>query len=311
MGRVHLAIWVTLLSVAVSASAGDVWINCEPGFEIFLDGEHAGVSDRAEFGKILRGIKSGDHTVRLEEEGLTLAEFSVDVGGAGIQVVVGTLTPKLPEVSFEGSEIPPGEKPVGTITITSDPSECNVKYAGEYIPKIKPIMTFPMVPVGGHRLWFESSGIVLKETVPVQEAQSAKVMVDFHNRRIVITDDTADVDVDESEADTETTRGAPECIEYWIEVLRSEDREMVDAYQKNLEDLGFYREHQKVITIEDDGAAPVYKLRVGPIERMKKAKWAAGLIKNAGFSNVWILPDECQPPSERPKRKFRPKTSGG
>jgi len=311
MGRVHLAIWVVLLSIAASAAAGDVWINCAPGYDIFLDGEHAGVSERAEFGKNLRGITSGDHTVRLEEEGLTLAEFSVDVGGSEIQVVVGALAPKLPEVSPGGSEIRPGEKPVGTITITSDPSECNVKYAGEHIPKIKPIMTFPMVPVGGHTLWFESSGTVLKETVPVQEAQSAKVMVDFHNRRIVITDDTEDVDVDESEAETETTRGAPECIEYWIEVLRSQDREVVDAYQKILEDLGFYREHQKVITIEDDGAAPVYKLRVGPIERKKKAKWAAGLIKNAGLSNVWILPDECQPPSERPKREFRPMTAGG
>jgi hypothetical protein len=147
---------------------------------------------------------------------------------------------------------------------------------------------------------------VLKETVRVQAAQRAKVMVDFPNQRIVITGDTTDVEGGESVAETDTPRTAPECIEYWIEVLRSDNREEVDTYQRTLEELGFYREHQKVITIEDDGVAPIHKLRVGPIDRMNKAKWAAGLIRNAGLSNVWILPEECQPPSERPKREFRP-----
>jgi hypothetical protein len=277
---------VALFGVATSVVAGDVWITCEAGLDIYLDGQLAGVS--------------------IEKEGLALAEFSVDVGYAANQVVVGALSPKVSDVALGGSEIPPEKKPVGTITITSDPKECTVKIAGDHIPKIKPIMTFPMIPVGEHTLWFESSGTVLKETVRVQEAQPAKVMVDFRNQRIVITGDTTDVEGGDSVAETQTPRAAPECIEFWIEVLRSDNREEVDAYQRTLQELGFYRENQKVITIEDEGAAPIHKLRVGPIERMNKAKWAAGLIRNAGLSNVWILPEECQPRAERPKREFRP-----
>jgi hypothetical protein len=221
-------------------------------------------------------------------------EFSISVGVAANQVVIGALTPKISEAPPEDSEEPSEKKPVGMIAITSDPSECNVKYAGQHIPKIKPIMTFPDVLVGEHKLWFESTGTILSTLVNVQESKTTEVRVDFRNQRVAITAETPDVRADGSAGEEEEPRAEPECIEYWIEVLRTDNLEEIDPYRQSLKDLGFPREHQKVITIEDEGALPIYKLRVGPVSHSKKAKWAAGLIRNAGIPTVWVLPEECQ-----------------
>jgi len=306
MQRVHLISIAVCFGIAASAAAGDLWINCAPGFDIFLDGESVGVSEPDQNGMLLRGIESGDHTIRIEKNGIALAEFSVNIGFAPNQVEVGELSAKMteepPDASLEGTE----KKLVGTVEITSDPRECNVKFAGRRIQKKHPIMTIPGIPVGEHKFWFESSGTVLSETVVVQAAQPTRVRVDFRNKRVAITGDDSDVEGGDSVAETEIPRAAPECVEYWIEVLRTNDFEEIEPYQQLLKDLGFSRENQKVITIEDDEAPPIYKLRVGPIPRSKKAKWAAGLIRNAGIKSVWVLPEECLSPSERPKREFRP-----
>ena len=307
MRRVHLISIVVCLGIAASAAAGDLWINCAPGLEIFLDGESVGVSEPDQNGMHLRGIESGDHTIRIEKDGIALAEFSVNIGFAPNQVEVGELSAKMteepPDASLEGTE----KKLVGTVEITSDPRECNVKFAGRRIQKKHPIMTIPGIPVGEHKFWFESSGTVLSETVVVQAAQPAQVRVDFRNKRVAIVDPVSEQSGSESAGEEKSPRASPECIEYWVQVMRSSNDEEIEAARSVLKDLGFPRYHQKLITIEDDGALPIYKLRVGPIPRQKKAKWVAGLIRNAGFTAVWIVPEECQPSSEpKPKREFRP-----
>jgi hypothetical protein len=306
MKRIHWITLVVCLGLAASAAAGDVWINCEAGLEIYLDGDLAGISIEAEDGKHLRELSDGDHTIRIERNGVAFAEFPVTVGYSANQIVVGEhATGDTDEVS----DAPEGEAAiqlVGRIEITSDPREINVKFENQRIPKKHPILTLASVPVGEHKMWFESSGTVLKETVRVQAAQPVKVMVDFRNQRVVITGDTSQVQGGDPPVEEGGPRAEPECIEYWIEVLRTTVFEEIEPYQQSLKELGFPRERHKVITIEDPGVAPIYKLRVGPIERMKKAKWAAGLIRNAGLSTVWVLPEECQTHAEKRRHELRP-----
>jgi hypothetical protein len=297
---------IVCLGLAATVAAGDVWINCEAGLDIFLDGEPMGVSDKEEFGKHLGEVSAGEHTIRIKKAGVALAEFPIEVGYAANQVVVGALSARTSDVFLEGPGEFPEKKPVGTIIVTSDPRECTVKISGQHIPKIKPIMTFPNIPVGEHKIWFENSGTVLKETVRVQEAHPVKVMVEFRNQRVVITGAPQGPPEVESTVEDEEPPAAAACIEYWIEVLRTQHYDEIETYQQTLKDLGFPREHHKIITVEDEWVAPEYKLRVGPIERSKKAKWAAGLLRNAGLNTVWILPEECSPRSDRPKTKFKP-----
>jgi len=310
MQRTHVVLLVALLGVAASVVAGEVWINCEAGLDIYLDGELVGVSAKEEFGKLLPAVGSGEHIIRIEKGGIVLGEFPIAVAYAANQVVIGELSSGISGTASEDPENAPKKKPVGTITITSDPRECNVKIGSQRIPKIQPIMTLLNIPVGEHKLWFESSGMVLKEMVRVQVDQPVGIMADFRNQRVVVTGGTPDppgmVPAVEEEAEEEGTPAETGCIEYWIEVLRTDNPEKIEAYQKNLGDLCFPREQHKIITINDDGAAPTYKLRVGPIERAKKAKWAAGLIRNAGIPTVWVLPEECQPHAEKRRHELRP-----
>jgi cell division septation protein DedD len=294
MQRVHVILLVVFLGIAASAATGDLWINCAPGFDIFLDGEFMGVSEPSENGKRLPGLSSGEHTIRIEKDGFALLEFSIPVGPASNQVVVGELGPEsdggLPAAT-EGEEV---EQLVGTIEVTSDPRNCTVEFAGRKTPKEQPILTIPGIAVGEHNIRFESEGTVLKTTVVVQAAQLAQVRVDFRNQRIAVTGDTSNASGGESASKEDSPRAEPECIEYWVQVMRTSNFDEIEPARSTLKDLGYPRYHQKLITIEDESAPPIYKLRVGPIPRRKMAQWVAGLIKNAGFPAVWVLPKECQ-----------------
>ena len=63
MQRGHLISIVVFLGIAAGAAAGDLWIKGEPGLEIFLDGQRALVSDNGEYGLLLAGVTTGDHTI--------------------------------------------------------------------------------------------------------------------------------------------------------------------------------------------------------------------------------------------------------
>ncbi len=294
MQKGHLILLVVFLGVAASVAAGDVWINCAPGFDIFLDGESVGVSEADESGKQLRGIDSGAHTIRIDRDGMALAEFSVNVGFAPNQIEVGELAAGMTEMAPGTSPEVEEKMLVGTIEITSDPGECNVKIGRRRILKKHPILTIVGVPVGEHKLWFESSGTVLNEKVTVRAAQPARVQVDFRNQRVAITRDTPDVQADDPEGKEEGPRAELECIEYWVQVLRTGHAELIDPSRSALEEQGYPPYHQRLIVVEDDGAIPVYKLRVGPISRENKAKHVAGLLRHGGFRTAWVVPEECQ-----------------
>jgi cell division septation protein DedD len=136
--------------------------------------------------------------------------------------------------------------------------------------------------------------MVLSTTLAVQETQSTQVMVDFSNNRVTVVDAGSDRNGSESAGEEESPRAETECIEYWVQVLRTSDPEEIEPFRSALKDQGYPLYHQKLITIEGDGALPMYKLRVGPITRHNKAKQVAGRLRHAGFKTAWIVPDECQ-----------------
>ena len=294
MQRGQLLLFVVFLGIAASVAAGDVWINCAPGFDIFLDGESVGVSEADENGIHLRGIESGVHAIRIDKDGFALTEFSVNVGFAPNQVEVGELAAGMTEGPSGTSQQAAEKTLVGTLEITSDPGECNVRIGRRRFLKKHPIMTVPGIPVGEHKMWFESSGTVLSEKVVVQAVQPAKISVDFHNQQVAITGDDPEVEGGDSVAETQSPGAEPECIEYWVQVLRTGHAEIIEPSRSALEDQGFPPYHQRLIIIEDDGAIPVYKLRVGPISRENKAKHVAGLLRHGGFTTAWVVPEECQ-----------------
>jgi len=307
MQRAHWISMIVCLGLTATVAAGDVWIICEAGLDIFLDGELIGVSEKAELGKRLGEVSAGEHTIRIEKAGVALAEFPIEVGYAANQIVVGALSPEISGVPTGASENEPEKRPVGMIVITSNPMEINVKFAGQHVPKIKPIMTFPKVHVGEHKLWFESSGTILSETVDVQEGTTVDVKVDFSNQRIAVDVGTPDGSSDDSAGEEKSAPTEPRCIEYWMQVMRTSNIEEIEAASSALKSLGFPDYRQKVITIDEEGTLPTYKIRVGPVSHTSETKYPVFLLRQAGFKNVWVVPEDCQiNPQPTPKPTFKP-----
>jgi cell division septation protein DedD len=176
---------------------------------------------------------------------------------------------------------------------------------GRAIEKQQPIMTFVGVPFGKHKLLFESAGAILAADVNVQTHDPVQVRVDFSSEQVVIVGGTIDRAESGSAADEESAEAEPECIEYWVQVTRANSLEELEPIQDLLEDRGFPPYQQRIVKIEGDGVLPLYKLYIGPIEGKAKAKWAKSLVRHAGFTSAFVVPEKCAP-RERRKRKFGP-----
>jgi len=281
------------LAVAAAVTAGDLRVTCAPGLNVFLDGDFVGVSTPKYEGKYLSGLSAGEHTIMIKKVGFSPKELSVTVGSSSHQIVVGELLPSSNSNQPETTARDVVGRPEGTIEITSTPQECSVEFDGRKIVKYEPIMTIPGVPIGDYDMRFESSGAVLRSNVIVKADTVSRIEADIPNNRVETIAGDSDDGGPEAPEKKETKKKRA-CIEYWVEVVRTSDPEVIEATRPILKDMGFPVYHQKLITIEDDGALPLYKLRVGPIPHKKDGKRIIFDMKNAGFTAAWLIPEECQ-----------------
>lgn len=300
MRWVQLILLVVCVGMAAPAAAGDLWVNCATELEIFLDGESVGMCGAAEGGNRLSGIETGDHTIQVRRDGFASAVFPFAVVPASAQILV-------PEVEGDPSGTAEGDatQKLGAIEVTSNPKSCKVGSGDRAIAKHQPIMIFVGVPFGKHNLQFQDGEKVLAALVPVETHEPVQVRVDFSTDQVVITPGSTKEPANEPAAEDHEPETEPECIEYWAQVTRVSNEEELEPFQDILEEAGFPAHHQRVVKIEDDGVLPLYKLYVGPFERIEKAKWVKGLIRHAGFKSVIIVPEECKP-RQRVQREFKP-----
>jgi cell division septation protein DedD len=89
------------------------------------------------------------------------------------------------------------------------------------------------------------------------------------------------------------TRPAPTVVpvssDFFVQVLASASSESVEAARKKLEGLGFSRDHQHLITVQDAGAPILYKLRLGPFPDRSSADRVAQRMSAAGFPDAWVV----------------------
>lgn len=294
MRTAHMISFVLCLSVAAAATAGDVRVTCAPGLNIFLDGDFVGLSTPKYGGKYLTGISAGEHTIMVKKAGFSTKELSVIVGSSPLQIVVGELLPSSNTNQPETTARDVVGRPLGAIEIASTPQECSVEIEGQKILKYEPIMTIPGIPVGEYDIRFESSGTVLSTKVLVKADEISRIEADMPNNRVGTIVEDSDDGGPGSQPQEDRSKKKRACIEYWVEVVRTSDPEVIEATRPILKDMGFPVYHQKLITIEDDGALPLYKLRVGPIPHKKDGKRIIFDMKNAGFTAAWLIPGECQ-----------------
>ncbi len=294
MRAARLISLVLCLGMIASANAGDVLLTCPPGLEIFLDGTRAGMCESAANGKRLTELSAGNHTVRIEKNGFLPAEFLVVVGVISQQIVVGELSPR-PTFSVEGgTSTNKDEKPVGRIEVTSVPVDCTLRIGNRWTEKEEPLVTILDVPAGEHNLWFERFGALLQTKVVVTPDAPARIKVDFANKRVTTGSEEPTSEGGGSSNAASGPAGESPCLWYWVQVLRTSDLKLVETTQTELDELGFPLLQQEVITVEDDGVLPLYKLRIGPMKDMYTAKLVMHKLLPTKIIETRILSEPCR-----------------
>ena len=81
----------------------------------------------------------------------------------------------------------------------------------------------------------------------------------------------------------------PATTDFFVQVLASSRSASVESARTKLEGLGFPRENQHLITVEDAGSPTLYKLRLGPFPDRGSADRVAQRMSAAGFPDAWVV----------------------
>ena len=77
--------------------------------------------------------------------------------------------------------------------------------------------------------------------------------------------------------------------DFFVQVLASSKLPTVDEARTKLEALGFRRDHQHLITIQNPGSPALYKLRIGPFIDRASAERVSQRMSAAGFPDSWVV----------------------
>lgn len=147
---------IFLMSVVSLSFAGDIQIFCEPGLDVYLDGEFMGTSNAKQDGFFLIDVRKGTRTIRVEKAGFVPSSLQVEVTDFPIEVRIGRLVAN-PVASSEATPVPV-KKPVGNLIITSAPQNCTVVIDGRTEIKDTPQLSIDGLDAGDHAISFSKPG---------------------------------------------------------------------------------------------------------------------------------------------------------
>jgi cell division septation protein DedD len=81
----------------------------------------------------------------------------------------------------------------------------------------------------------------------------------------------------------------PASSDFFVQVLASSRSASVESARTKLEGLGFPRENQHLITVQDAGSPTLYKIRLGPFPDRSSADRVAQRMSAAGFPDAWVV----------------------
>ena len=81
----------------------------------------------------------------------------------------------------------------------------------------------------------------------------------------------------------------PATTDFFVQVLASSRSTSVETARTKLEGLGFPRDNQHLITVQDAGSPTLYKLRLGPVPDRGSADRVAQRMSAAGFPDAWVV----------------------
>jgi formylglycine-generating enzyme required for sulfatase activity len=178
--------WLLICSSFAASGAdatGFIQVKCDPGVQIFLDGNLKGITNADVGGMIMQDVPAGRHEIRAVKPGFQPQVDAVAV--AADQVVAFAVKPFVPKVqiSQEGEEQQTEVRlKVGSLQIQSVPIECSLSIAGLGVSnqaKTKDRWKAAGVPVGKYTIVAEGLGKRLTHKVEVWENGTAEVLLNF------------------------------------------------------------------------------------------------------------------------------------
>ena len=88
---------------------------------------------------------------------------------------------------------------------------------------------------------------------------------------------------------TPAPTATPASTEFFVQVLATSLSQSVESARTKLEGLGFPRDHQHLITVQDPGSPTLYKLRLGPFPNRESADRVSQRMSAAGFPDAWVV----------------------
>lgn len=88
---------------------------------------------------------------------------------------------------------------------------------------------------------------------------------------------------------TPPSAGALPSNDLWVQVLASSRREAVERARKQLVELGFPRDSQRVVSSPVAGGNVLYKVRVGPFPDRDSADRIVRRMQVAGYPDAWVV----------------------
>ena len=81
----------------------------------------------------------------------------------------------------------------------------------------------------------------------------------------------------------------PASSDFFVQVLASSRSQSVESARTKLEGLGFPRQNQHLLTVQEAGSPTLYKLRLGPFPDRGSADRVAQRMSAAGFPDAWVV----------------------
>ncbi|WP_290650266.1 hypothetical protein [Aquisalimonas sp.] len=175
-GLLPLALVLALYADAQTA-LGHVQVKGPPGIDVFLNGEHYGVTSSEQGGLFILSVAPGEHLLIFVKEGYFPVEASIEVLPGRVAVHEVTALRAEPRVDEAGdptfSELPPK---LGTMVIQCLPVDCRIEIAGVVQrDKSRDLLTVHDVAQGEYEIrvealqasWNSEIGLCADDTVEI------------------------------------------------------------------------------------------------------------------------------------------------
>jgi formylglycine-generating enzyme required for sulfatase activity len=182
-----LFLFVLILPVS-AAETGFIQIKCDPGVQIFLDGNFKGITSSDVGGLIIQNVSTGRHEIKSLKSGYQVQIDFLSV--AADQVVTYSVKPFVPKIQISqksAEHLTEMKLKVGKLLIQSLPIECKLDIAALGVKdqsKNKDRWEAKGVPVGKYKISARAMNRTMNHEVEIFENSTVEVFFNFVSEEI-------------------------------------------------------------------------------------------------------------------------------